>query len=131
MIAGAALLALALSATPTPSSTGPLPEGAWGGAHAALTVTAKGGELEFDCAHGALDAPIAPDAAGRFEARGVYVPERAGPVRADDLVGKKARYVGRISGDTMTLSISVEGSDAEIGPYALERGKLPRIVKCR
>ncbi|MGE5414919.1 MAG: hypothetical protein ACM3NW_12125 [Syntrophomonadaceae bacterium] len=131
MIAPAALLALAFFGTATPSSARPLPEGTWGGAGVALTVTAKGGDLEFACAYGKLDEPIAPDAEGRFAARGVYVQERPGPVRPDDLAGKRARYVGRISGDSMTVSISVEGSDAEIGPYTLERGRLPRIVKCR
>jgi hypothetical protein len=131
LIGSVALLALALSGGPTPPAKSPLPEGAWGGAHVALTVTANGGDLEFDCAHGRLDEPIAPDATGQFEARGVYVQERAGPVRPDDLAGKKARYVGRISGDSMTLSVSVEGIDTEIGPYTLERGRLPRIVKCQ
>lgn len=131
MIGAAALLAAALAGTPTPPARSALPDGGWGGPDVALTVTRDGGTLDFACAHGSLGEPIVPDEAGRFEARGVYVAERPGPVRPEDVEGKKARYVGRVSGKSMTLSVFVSGSDDEIGPFTLERGRLPRVIKCR
>ena len=132
MIGSVALLALALSGEPTPPAKVPLPEGAWGGVHVSLTVTAEGGQLEFDCAHGSLAERIAPDGSGRFDAAGVFVAERPGPVhQGDEAGGKKARYSGRVAGDSMTLSILVEGSDKELGPFTLERGRLPRLFKCQ
>ena len=131
MIGAAALLAAALAGTPTPSARAALPEGGWGGPDVSLTVTREGGVLDFACAHGSLAEPIVPDDAGRFETRGVYVAEGPGPVRQNDVAGKKARYVGRASGGSMTLSVFVSGSDTEIGPFTLERGRLPRVIKCQ
>jgi hypothetical protein len=131
-MAFAALLALALSGAPTPASKPAAPEGAWGGVHVALTVTSHGGAIEFDCAHGSLAERIVPDGSGRFEVSGVFVAERPGPVRqGDDEAGKKARYSGRVDGDAMTLSVVVEGSDEKLGPFTLERGRLPRLFKCQ
>ena len=128
----AALFALAgATTTPTPAAREPLAEGSWGGPHVTLTVTREGGQLDVDCAHGTLSQPIAPDADGRFEASGVYVRERPGPVRPADVAGEKARYVGRVMGDTMTLSIYPADSDREIERFTLDRGRLGRVVKCQ
>ena len=126
----AVLLALGVSVTPTPVAKA-LPEGDWGGAHASLTVARDGGRLDFDCAHGTLKEAIAPGEDGRFDVPGVYVQERPGPVRPDDPAGAAARYFGSISGDTMTLSVRLSGTDVEVGPYTLTRGRLARVVKCQ
>jgi hypothetical protein len=67
---------------------------------------------------------------GRFDVTGTYVRERPGPVRPNDSKGERARYRGRIEGKTMTLSVELAGSDVIIGPYTLERDRLPRIRKC-
>jgi hypothetical protein len=131
LIAPAALLALALSGAPTPPGERALPEGAWGGVHVVLTVTGRGGEIEFDCAHGSIAERIVPDGDGRFEASGVFVAERPGPVRQGDEAGKKARYSGRVEGGAMTLWVVVEGSDEKLGPFTLERGRRPRLFKCQ
>ena len=49
-----------------------VPNGAWGGDHAALTVTDNGGRVEFDCAHGTLDHPLQVDERGRFSVAGTF-----------------------------------------------------------
>jgi hypothetical protein len=124
----AALVATVLSATPVPPRT--LPESAWGGDHAAVMATANGVRLDFDCAHGSIEGPVAIDADGRFDVRGVFAKESAGPVRRDASSGEAARYVGRIDGDAMTLAIVLVGSDERVGGYTLQKDRRPRIHKC-
>src|SRR5829696_3878561 len=56
--------------------------GTWGGAHVQMDVSGEGARLEFDCAHGATDGPLALGNDGRFDLKGYFVVERGGPVRA-------------------------------------------------
>jgi ketosteroid isomerase-like protein len=113
-----------------PARAGGSVTGDWGGEHVGLVTTGGGARLDFDCANGSIDGPIAPDGEGRFEVAGTYVREGRGPVRPDQLKGEPARYRGRIEGNTMTLSVELAGSDVAIGTYTLERDRLPRIRKC-
>jgi hypothetical protein len=115
---------------PGPSPNGGAPViGAWGATHAALTLTDTGGSIEYDCAHGALRSPVRPDAGGRFAIDGVHVREHGGPVRIGEVPDSlPARYVGRVSGNRMTLSVLV-GPDT-LGPFELRRGAEPRLFKC-
>src|SRR5688500_4368763 len=130
------LLALGIAAAaagctlpgPSPSDGVPV-TGAWGAAHAALTLTDAGGSIEYDCAHGARGSPLRPDAAGRFTVDGVHVREHGGPVRMGEVPDSlPARYVGRVSGDRMTLRVLV-GADT-LGPFELRRGAEPRLFRC-
>jgi hypothetical protein len=93
-------------------------------------ATGRGARIEFDCANGSIEEPIAADDHGRFDVTGTYVRERPGPVRPNESKGEPARYRGRIEGKTMTLSVELAGSDVIIGTYTLERDRLPRIRKC-
>jgi hypothetical protein len=103
--------------------------GDWGGDHVALSLTPAGGSVEYDCAHGGLFEPIRPDAGGVFVAAGVHVREHGGPVRADERPDSiPARYTGTVRGNRMTLRVSA-GADT-LGPYELERGAVPRLLKC-
>lgn len=81
-----------------------LGRGMWGGVHASLDVSEKGATLEFDCAHGSIDAPIRPDSRGRFEIKGVFVAEPRGHIR----VGREpkpqaALYGGEVEGKKLKL----------------------------
>ncbi len=129
MLETAAALAVLLAATPAPKRS--VPEGDWGGPHVALKVTSAGARLELDCAHGGIDEAIALDDDGRFEARGLYVKESAGPARSEGSSGRPARYSGRVDGDTLSLKIVLADSGATVGSFTLERGRFARIVKCR
>jgi hypothetical protein len=124
----AALVAVVLSATPVPPRT--LAESSWGGDHAAVTATANGVRFDFDCAHGSIEGAVALDADGRFDVRGVYTKESPGPLRRDAPSGEVARYVGRIDGDSMTLSIVLVGSGEKVAGYTLQKDRLPRVHKC-
>src|SRR5437660_4586419 len=64
-----------------PRSSRTLPPGNWGGNHVGLQATERGARLDFDCAHGAIDEPIALDEQGTFDSRGTYTREAPGPIR--------------------------------------------------
>ena len=65
-----------------------------------MDVSEKGARLEFDCAHGSIDAAIALDADGRFRADGVIVREHPGPVR----VGREPKAEPAVYSDTSTAT---------------------------
>lgn len=103
--------------------------GRWGGARADLTLTEAGGTISYDCAHGALHAPVVPDGAGGFDVAGVHVREQGGPVRIGQLPDSlPARYVGRVRGHRMTLRIFI-GTDT-LGPFELQLGAAAQLVRC-
>src|SRR5947209_6144391 len=106
--------------------------GTWGGEHIGLEVTAQGGQVEYDCAHGTIDQRIVPDARGRFDVRGTHVREHGGPVRKDETAdGHPARFVGEIKGDTMTLTVTESDTEEAVGTFTLVFGQRPRVMKCR
>jgi hypothetical protein len=87
--------------------------------------------VEYDCAHGTIDEPLVPDDAGRFEAKGTFVLERGGPLReGETLETHAARYVGRMDGKTMTLTVTLIDTSQTVRTFSLALGAPPRIVKC-
>ena len=107
-----------------------VPTGEWGGAHVRLTVGANGGTIEFDCAHGSLDEPLALDASGRFDVKGRLVGE-GGPTRQDETAsGSPARYRGESDGRLMSLEVTLEGGESA-GTFSLTKGGAARLFKCR
>jgi hypothetical protein len=120
------------------SETTPGPEtrqvarGTWGGDHIRLEVGEKGADLEFDCAHGSIDNPILLDDLGRFEIKGVLVREQHGPIRVGhEPKNEPAVYSGRLQGATMTLWVTLSGSQETLGTYSLVHGEQARVRKCR
>src|SRR5512139_2278696 len=93
---GALFAIPACAESPGPSAV----TGAWGGEHIRLLLTETGGRLEYDCATGTIDAPLRPDQAGNFEARGTHAFERGGPVYPGMPATKQhaARYSGWTNG---------------------------------
>ncbi len=128
VLAIAALSPGCTGASPAPADGIPV-VGAWGGRHAALTLTNTGGAIEYDCAHGGLAAPIRLGIDGRFDVRGVHIREHGGPVRIEEPVDSvPARYIGRIMGDRMTLRVIVDPDT--LGPFELKRDGAPQLLKC-
>ena len=104
--------------------------GAWGGDHIILEVSERGGEAEFDCAHGQVTQPIMLDKHGDFDVAGTFTPEHGGPVRRDENVPvAPARYSGHFDGNTMSLTVTL--GKEKIGSFTLTRGSLPNLTKCR
>ena len=103
--------------------------GTWGGEHIILEVSEKS-SVELDCAHGQVVQPITLDKRGDFDVAGTFTPEHGGPVRRDENTPPAAaRYSGHVTGDTMTLTITL--GKENIGTYTLTRGSNPILRKCR
>ena len=108
---------------------GRLVTGEWNGMHVSLSLDARGGEVEFDCAHGGLYEALQPDASGRFSVPGVFVREHGGPIRVDEVPDSiPAQYMGRIMLGELTLRALVAGDT--IGPFSLRRDGAGRLLKC-
>ena len=130
-----ALIAAGLAACAPAATTGDAPgmpvTGRWGGEHVAIELTPAGGTVEYDCAHGGLTQPVRPGSQGDFEAIGVHVREHGGPIREGERPDSvAARYVGRVTGDRMTLRVYAGNRPDTLGPFELRRGGEARIVKC-
>jgi hypothetical protein len=125
-----ALIVLSGCQAALPSSGEPL-AGSWGGEHVALELSREGGTLEYDCAAGSIDEAVRPDSSGRFSVRGTHTPGHGGPER----VGEEARalpaeYEGFVRGRRISLSVRVPASRLELGPFTLDRGAAPVIMRC-
>jgi len=109
-----------------------VPNGAWGGQHITLAVTSGGATVEFDCAHGSVDAPLTLDANGRFAVAGTFVRERGGPTRNNQQEKPEAaRYSGTLEGNTLTVTVELVDGGESAGTFTLTRGKTGRLVKCK
>jgi hypothetical protein len=108
-----------------------IPRGEWGGTHISMNVGERSATIEYDCAHGSIEGPLATDSEGKFQLRGTFTPERGGPIRADESArSQPATYTGEISGNKMKLTLKVADSD-ETETFELEKGKTARLVKCK
>jgi hypothetical protein len=96
-----------------------------------MIVSGAGALLEFDCASGRIDRPIVVDEKGSFTTQGTYSPEHGGARRDVDAGPAHARYIGRITGDTMRLTIRLEHDRKPVGVFALRRGDDSLLTKCR
>jgi hypothetical protein len=104
----------------------------WGGDHIELQVGDTRAAVEFDCARGTIDGPLAPDSNGQFDVAGTFTPERSGPIREDTSQTRAAKYAGTIKNDAMTLRVTIAGSDAPPAmTFELVRGQAGNVRKCR
>ncbi|HEX8335154.1 MAG TPA: hypothetical protein VF621_00400 [Pyrinomonadaceae bacterium] len=133
MLAGACCAALLVAAAAAARAEGGrVAEGLWGGQHVRMSAGEEGARLEFDCARGQIDAPFETDAEGRFDLPGTYTRQGPGPVRVGRAPSARpARYKGRVEGERMTLSVTLEGSDKPLAEYTLTRGSRGNVFKCR
>jgi hypothetical protein len=127
----ATMLTACAPAATTDGAPGTVVTGRWGGDHVALELTATGGTVEYDCAHGGLSQPVRLQPQGEFEAAGVHVREHGGPIREGEHPDSlSARYVGRLAGDRMTLRVYAGSRPDTLGPFELRRAGAPRLFKC-
>jgi hypothetical protein len=117
--------------TPTSSPQNrAVPIGTWGGNGIAVTVNTGGATVEFDCAHGTIDHPMTTDSAGRFSLSGTYVQEHGGPIGPEPPDRHPAIYDGSVSGNVMTVTITLTDTNRAVGSFTAAEGASPRIVKC-
>jgi len=106
--------------------------GAWGGEHISLQVSEDGATVEYDCAHGTIPRRIILDRRGRFDVSGTHVEEHGGPIReSKQLDGYPVRFIGRISGKRMQLTVRNSVTKRLIGIFTLVYGQEAELVKCR
>jgi hypothetical protein len=106
-------------------------DGNWGGQNARLEVSEGGAQINFSCAHGIIEGPVAVDSEGRFSAKGTFTAEGMGPRNED--APPKARpavYSGVVSDRKMTLTVTVPDDKAEGGTFELTLGEPGRIRRC-
>ena len=127
----ALLLFLPLAAARCTSTVPDTLEGAWGGQHIGMVVTATGAEIEYDCASGRITQPLLPDGDGDFVASGEHVNGHGGPIHQDEVPDRHpARYVGRVRGSEMTLRVELTDTARVVGTFELELGGNPNVFKC-
>jgi hypothetical protein len=107
-----------------------VPDGAWGGQHVAVSVSASGADLEFDCAQGHIVGVIALDERGRFDVEGLYTPLRGGPAINPPPDPHAARYRGSTDGRGLTFTVTVADAGFTAGPFTVTLGVPPRVFRC-
>lgn len=105
--------------------------GLWGGNGIKLDVSDTEARVDFACAHAVLGAPIPLDSIGSFFASGTYFREGPGPISEPDVQGTPATFLGRVTGDFMKLSVTLDEDNKFIGSFELQRNKSSRIIKCQ
>lgn len=105
--------------------------GEWGGEHVRLVVREAGADVEFDCAHGSLDAALAVDEKGGFDVPGRFTRRSGGPVHKDrPPQSEPVRYRGAVAGDSMTLEVVPADGGESYGSFRLKRAEPGRLVRC-
>jgi len=116
---------------PKPASESALTPGKWGGAHISLDVYDGGATVEYDCARGSIDERLRVDRDGRFDARGTFVREGVSIRVGITPVKRPARYEGHVSGQKISLKVTLTDTSQTIGSFTLTRGDEGRLRKCR
>jgi hypothetical protein len=101
--------------------------GVWGTTDAVLTIGARQSRIEWGNAEAAINAPITPDANGRFKTTGHYHTYTPGPDREGaSPAARDARIEGRIVGDSMEMTLHISGERAA-RRYVFKKGKQAKL----
>ena len=101
--------------------------GTWGGENAALIADDTSAHVHIGCTYGNISQAIIPDALGRFDVPGVQN-ITAHPV--DRGILHPARFIGRVTGGQMSLTVTLTDTAVTLGPVQLAQGKEPRMGPC-
>ena len=101
--------------------------GTWGGDNAGMIVKDTDVHVHIGCTLGDAVGPIRPDASGQFTATATYNVD-AYPV--DRGIIHPATFTGRIVGEKMTLTVSLNDTPRVLGPVTLTYGKEPTMGPC-
>src|SRR6266545_3490191 len=101
--------------------------GTWGGENAALIADDTSAHVHIGCTYGNIHNRLMLDANGRFDVAG----EQNITAHPVDLgILHPARFVGRVRGGDMTLTITLTDTTVTLGPVLLVYGKEPRMGPC-
>ena len=135
MLTKAALALVAAAATLGPcdpsritvhKDPGHLWAGLWGGENAALIVDDTSAHVHIGCTYGNISGPILIGGS-KFDVAGLQN-ITAHPV--DRGVFHPARFVGKIIGDTIRLTITLTDTTVTLGPVTLVYNKEPKMGPC-
>ena len=105
--------------------------GTWGGDEIRLVIGADMSTLEYACAEGEISEKLMIDKNGNFDLKGVHMGRTPGPTYEDRPPKREAaHYKGHISGNTMSLKVTLTETNSVIGEFTLERGKTGRMHRC-
>lgn len=105
--------------------------GAWGGEHIGIMVSDSGAIIEYDCAAGVVSVPLLLGSRGEFSWMGTHSPGHGGPVRIDEPPNvHPASYSGRVSGNDMTLTLTLQDNSQPSQTFTLVRGANPSVFRC-
>ena len=110
-----------------PDSRGGLALGTWGGDNAAVRVSEEQIHVHIGCTFGDAPKPgrLAPD--GRFEVEGRFNVD-AYPVNRG--IDHPARFAGRVSGNRLTITVTLTDNGRVLGPATVEYGREPLMKTC-
>ena len=126
-IVGLAGILLAIACYSSPSDPVTEIRGTWGGDNAGLIATDSSAHIHIGCTLGDTSMPIRPDSYGRFDVTGKYNVD-AYPV--DRGIYHPARFVGRVAGNDITITVTLTDTGAKLGPVTVTRGKEPKMGPC-
>lgn len=106
-------------------------DGPWGGDGIQLTVGKEHSTIEYPCADGEIPGRFRLARNGTFKLSGSHVRLRPGPVRPDRKeLREPALFEGKVTGERMTLKVTLLNSSEEVGEFRLRKGVLERIRRC-
>lgn len=129
MVRNAIVLSLAVVLACHSGPAAPITDiaGTWGGENAGLIASDTSAHVHIGCTLGEVRGPIRPDSDGRFDVTGTYNVD-AYPV--DRGITHPARFIGRITGTSMTLTVALTDTARTLGPVTLIYGKEPKMGPC-
>ena len=92
--------------------------GRWGGSQVSLLLDRTGGTLTYPCATGTMDSTWTLGADGALTATGEHY-FGGGPVLPGGGTPHPATYAGHISGNVLTLSVTLTDLKETLGPFTL------------
>ena len=101
--------------------------GTWGGDNAGLQATDTSAHVHIGCTYGNIHQPLVEDRTGGFDVPGE---QNITAYPIDRGVLHPARFVGSISGRTMTLTVTLTDTAVTLGPVTMTYGKDPVLGPC-
>src|SRR2546426_3857615 len=126
-LAGVLTLLYAAACQSTRGPVGPVLVGTWGGDNAGLIATDTSAHVHIGCTVGDIHQALESDPEGRFDVPGLYNVTAYPVYRGPD---HPARFIGRIDGPVMTLTVQLTDTAVVLGPVQLTYGKEPRMGPC-
>ena len=116
----------------SPTAHEPVPTGVWGGKGIQLTVTEKGGVIDYGCDSGTIDERLLTDSHGNFSARGTHAFGRGGPRQPGETAPKprEARYEGVRKGDELEITVRLPDLNRKVGTFTVQLGQRPTLERC-